>query len=265
MPTTIEILSAFLRDGHAIRNRLRTEYFRLRRQPGFHVGEFLHPFNAEVQAWTQDTARILERGFNSPVPSVSFTTAPVSPVREAETNVQWGNLVAYLDAKLGALVGIIRDADPRSLVPLTDPKGVFLVHGRSDEWNTAVGSYLAGLGFSVIALEDQPNLGKTLIEKFEANAEVGTAVVLFTSDDVGCLKDDLERGGLVPRARQNVLIELGFFFGRLGRDHVCLLKEPGVEIPSDLSGIVYTQIDLRANSDWQGQLIRELTAMGLRA
>ena len=265
MPTTIEILSTFLRDGHALRNRLRTEYFHLRREPGFDVREFLRPFTAELRTWTQGTERILERGFNSPVPSVSYATAPVSPVREAGTNLQWGNLVARLDAQLGALGGIIRDADPRSLVPLTDPKGVFLVHGRSDEWNTAVGSHLEGLGFSVIALEDQPNLGKTLIEKFEANAEVGTAVVLFTSDDVGCLKDDLEGRGLVPRARQNVLIELGFFFGRLGRDHVCLLREPGVEIPSDLSGIVYTKIDLKADSDWQNQLIRELTAMGLRA
>ena len=116
---------------------------------------------------------------------------------------------------------------------------------------------------AVVVLEERPNLGATLIEKFEANAEVGAAVVLFTADDLGCLKTDLETVGLVPRARQNVLIELGFFFGRLGRDRVCLLREPDVEVPSDLSGIVYTEIQLSTDSDWQEQLVRELSAMGL--
>ena len=63
-----------------------------------------------------------------------------------------------------------------------------------------------------------------------------------------------------------VLIELGFFFGRLGRNRVCLLKEPTIEeFPSDLHGIVYTEITLSADSDWREQLVRELTAMGLRA
>ena len=160
---------------------------------------------------------------------------------------------------------IVRDADPRSVVPLRDPKALFLVHGRNEHWNTRVEDYLQRLGLSVIVLEDQPNLGATLIEKFEANAEVGTAIVLFTADDVGCLKDDLQLGGgLKPRARQNVLIELGFFFGRLGRDHVCLLRERDVEIPSDLSGIVYTQIDIDTDTAWTDALRRELNEMGLQ-
>ena len=118
------------------------------------------------------------------------------------TNVEWGELVARLESKLAALVQIVKDADPRSVVPLTDPKAVFLVHGRHDQWNTTVGSFLESLGLSVIVLEEQPNLGATLIEKFEANAEVGTAMVLLTADDVGCFKGELDSVGLAPRARR---------------------------------------------------------------
>ena len=60
------------------------------------------------------------------------------------------------------------------------------------------------------------------------------------------------------RARQNVVLETGYFMGKLGRDRVIMLTDDGVELPSDLSGMVYT----RSKNDWQIELLRELKAMG---
>jgi predicted nucleotide-binding protein len=78
-----------------------------------------------------------------------------------------------------------------------------------------------------------------VIEKVEAHSEVGFAVILLTPDDVGCVKG----GTPAPRARQNVLLELGYFIGGLGRKHVCALKRGEVEIPSDFAGVVAEPFD----------------------
>ena len=63
------------------------------------------------------------------------------------------------------------------------------------------------------------------------------------------------------RARQNVVFELGYFIGRLGRNRVCALYAEGVEIPSDYSGVVYTKLD--ASGAWRLELAKELKAAGL--
>ncbi|MFL4399671.1 TIR domain-containing protein [Citrobacter portucalensis] len=82
------------------------------------------------------------------------------------------------------------------------------------------------------------------------------AVVLLTPDDEGCVKG----GTLEPRARQNVLLELGFFIGHLGRDKVCALKKGAVEIPSDFAGVVWEHMD--DNNGWKQSFSRELEAAG---
>jgi predicted nucleotide-binding protein len=83
-----------------------------------------------------------------------------------------------------------------------------------------------------IVLMEQPNKGLTIIEKFEDSAdEVGFAVVLLTPDDVGGIAAQDSQS---TRARQNVIFELGYFSGKLGRGKVCLLRKGIVEIPSDL-------------------------------
>ena len=84
-------------------------------------------------------------------------------------------------------------------------------------------------------MAEQSNQGSTIIEKFERHAQAGFAVVLLTPDDVGTLQGD--ENNLGPRARQNVIFELGFFIGRLGRERVCALTKGEVEIPSDYTGL----------------------------
>jgi predicted nucleotide-binding protein len=144
-------------------------------------------------------------------------------------------------------------------VPATPSKKVFVVHGHEGEPKQAVARFLESLGFEPVILHEQPNGGRTIIEKFEKNADVGFAVVLLTPDDVGGEK------GLVfsmarPRARQNVVFELGYFIGKLGRSRVCALKLGDVEVPSDFSGVVYVPYD--SNGAWRQALGQELEEAG---
>lgn len=95
-----------------------------------------------------------------------------------------------------------------------------------------------------------------MIEKVEAHGDVGFAVVLLTPDDEGCSKG----GTPESRARQNVLLELGYFMGRLGRDRVCTLKKGQLEIPSDFAGVVWEPMD--SSGGWRLALARELQTAG---
>ncbi len=98
-----------------------------------------------------------------------------------------------------------------------------------------------------------------IIEKFEDYADVGFAVVLLTPDDQGGLAE-AATDQLQPRARQNVIFELGYFIGRLSRARVCPLYVAGVEIPSDYSGVVFVPLDDAGM--WRMQLAKELKAAG---
>jgi predicted nucleotide-binding protein len=130
----------------------------------------------------------------------------------------------------------------------------FLVHGRDHGTMETVARFLERLGLQAVILHEQANRGQTLLEKFEANADVGFAVVLLTPDDSGYPADKpLE---IKPRARQNVVFELGYFFSHLGRKRVCALHTPGIELPSDLDGVAYISLD----KDWKLLLARELKA-----
>jgi len=138
-------------------------------------------------------------------------------------------------------------------------KRVFLVHGHDTGVLGSVEAFLRKLGLDVVILKDEPNKGQTIIEKVESNADVGFAVVLLTGDDEGHQRQ--MRDALVPRARQNVIFELGYFIGRLGRPRVCALYESGVELPSDYSGVTF--IHWSEDESWKFLLLRELKAAGL--
>lgn len=135
---------------------------------------------------------------------------------------------------------------------------VFIVHGHDDATKETVARFIEKLGLRAVVLHEQPNSGKTIIEKFEAHSNVSFAVVLLTPDDIGASSADSEN--LRPRARQNVILELGFFLGKIGRDKVCVLYKEGVEIPSDYQGVLYTVYDSRGA--WRPKLADELKHAG---
>ena len=137
---------------------------------------------------------------------------------------------------------------------------IFVVHGHSDVLRHEVVRVLErATGREVVVLHEQPNQGQTILEKFESHAASSAyAVVLLTGDDHGAAKsDDAQR----PRGRQNVVFELGFFFGKLGRRRVAVLLEPNVEKPSDIDGLVYISVD--PAGAWKYALARDLDAAGI--
>jgi len=136
-------------------------------------------------------------------------------------------------------------------------KNVFIVHGHNNEIKLNVARTIEQLGLVPIILHERPNEGKTVIEKFEMHSDVGFAIVLINDDDLGKSKSELE---LKSRARQNVILELGYFIGKLGRGRVCPLYSIGVELPSDIQGLMYIELD---KSDmWKYKLAKELKSVG---
>ena len=99
---------------------------------------------------------------------------------------------------------------------------IFLVHGHDEATKEKVARFLEKIGLDVIILHEKVNQGMTIIEKFEEYAaQAGFAIVLFTPDDIGFPlgAEDQKQ----PRARQNVVLEMGYFIGRFKRERVCVL------------------------------------------
>jgi predicted nucleotide-binding protein len=144
-------------------------------------------------------------------------------------------------------------------VPARSSSKVFVVHGHDEAAREAMARFLEKIELEAIILHEQPDQGLTIIEKFEAYAsQVGFAVVLLTPDDLG---GPASAPAQAARARQNVIFELGYFVGKLGRGRACLLRKGEVEIPSDLYGVIYTDMD--AAEGWKLKLVKELKAAGL--
>ena len=144
-------------------------------------------------------------------------------------------------------------------------KQVFVVHGHDETLKNETEIFLREIGLDPIVLHRQPDEGQTLIEKLEKYSDVSYAFVLLTSDDLGYpieeeSKPDPERTK-ERRARQNVIFELGYFFGKLGRENVCCLYKPDLALPTDLFGIVYKKVTTNVQSIGL-ELIRELRAAG---
>jgi len=131
---------------------------------------------------------------------------------------------------------------------------VFIVHGHDEESKEKLARFLTQLELEPIILHEQPNEGKTIIEKFETYTNVAYAVVLLTPDDI-CAKTSNPEEKL-HRSRQNVIFELGFFMGKLGRNHVSALHKGDVELPSDYHGVVYIKMD--DSEGWKLLLAREI-------
>jgi predicted nucleotide-binding protein len=137
---------------------------------------------------------------------------------------------------------------------------VFLVHGHDEGTIQEAARWLERFALRVTILREEPNAGRTIIEKFIDFSDVVFAVVLLTGDDRGGpLKTPYDAQRL--RARQNVILELGFFLGKLGRKRVCALYQQDVEIPSDYDGVLFVPID--SSGAWRLALARELKAAGL--
>ena len=114
---------------------------------------------------------------------------------------------------------------------------IFISHGHADLLKYQLKDFIKSrLGREALILSEQPNNGMTIVEKLEAASEkCNKAIILLTKDDE--MADGNKRG------RQNVIHEIGFFQGKYGRKNVILLCEEGVELFTNISGIVYIQFN----------------------
>ena len=149
---------------------------------------------------------------------------------------------------------------------------VFISHGKDLKPLNELKDILVEFGLTPVVLSEQPSGGKTVMEKLEAYSDVGYVFVILTPDDLGGFAELGSKWSRPARLRkflrtahnrprQNVILEFGFFVGKLGRDRVaCLLKKP-VEQPSDMQGIVYLSFEESLNEVKEG-ILNELRAAG---
>jgi len=199
-------------------------------------------FNME---WFYDKLRQANQGSNV----ISFATYP-GPCYSEEAK-DYTNELLFSEGQGGTK----ENSEINSNLTGSD---VFVVHGHDEALRGQVCLLLEKLDLNPIVLHEQADRGRTVIQKFEDHSDVAYAVVLITPDDEGGIAGSQE---LTPRARQNVIFELGFFYGKLGRKNVCAILKKGVEFPSDINGVIYKPAD--PNGAWKLELARELKAAGL--
>ena len=154
----------------------------------------------------------------------------------------------------------------------TPPTSVFLVHGHDDDFLAAVVDYLTDRGVKAVVLKRIGGSSQSLFQKFfDFGSQARFAIVLVSGDDIGAARRQYEADGvgdraLQFRARQNVILELGFFYGLLGWDKVFVLRKhpavpfPNFELPSDLAGVVFDAYD--STGDWRDELGARLADAG---
>jgi predicted nucleotide-binding protein len=115
-------------------------------------------------------------------------------------------------------------------------KNVFIVHGHDDKARLELSKILKeDLNLVPVVLQEEPNISiETIISKFERLAkDCSAAIILFTPDD--------DANGKL-RARQNVILELGYFLGKFSDEdsrRIVIIKTGDIEIPTDISGVIY--------------------------
>lgn len=166
---------------------------------------------------------------------------------------------AYIESMIGILnaylqIDFVEEEGSSKEKKISDK--VFVVHGHNEAVNQEVARTIEKLGLEAVILKEQPSSGQTIIEKFEQYAkDVNFAVILLTADD----KID---GEDKYRARQNVIFEMGYFMGALGRNHVMCLLQEQVEKPGDIDGVVYILID--KSGLWKFSMVKELKVCGYK-
>ena len=153
----------------------------------------------------------------------------------------------------------------------TPPKSVFVVHGHSDTALAELERFLTSIEVEPVVLSRRSESAQSLFQKFMAVASKAKfAVVLFSADDYGSSRRQYDAQGvgdraLQFRARQNVVLELGFFYGHLGWENVFVVSKdsdqvfPNFERPSDLDGVIF---DSMSDTGWQRNLRARLAKAG---
>jgi len=225
----------------------------------------------EYSRWSTYNEELLRRSFSSPRLAEEYSWFMSKGFGRINPSAQQQalDLKQTVEEKISRLQSIL---DRLELIPLCPPQSeqqspvrtslshsrVFIVHGHDEAARESLARFLEKLGIEAVILHEQASSGRTIIEKLEDFSDVSFAAILLTADDVGAVIST--EPSLRPRARQNVVLELGYFIGKLSRKNVCALHKGGVELPSDILGIVYVNFD--EDGAWKLLLARELVASG---
>ncbi|WP_298065322.1 nucleotide-binding protein [uncultured Cetobacterium sp.] len=166
-------------------------------------------------------------------------------------------IIVQTKMKLQNEVTMERNLPELKSISTRTKKKIFLVHGQDNEIKANVARFIEKFGIEAIILHEQVNEGRTIIEKIEKYTDVNYGIILYSACDVGKSKNEID---LKKRARQNVVFEHGYLIGKLGRERVIALNKDAVEVPSDISGIVYIPYDL--NEGWKISVVKELKKSG---
>lgn len=153
------------------------------------------------------------------------------------------------------------DTSENKTLKVTSKKKVFIVHGHDEEMKQAVARAVEKLELEAVILHEKSNEGRSIIQKLEDLSKVSFVIVLLSGDDMAYEKTNKPETAR-PRARQNVVFELGYFIGSLDRKHVMALfrEDKDFEIPTDYSGIIFEPYD--PSGKWKFTLVRELKSCG---
>jgi predicted nucleotide-binding protein len=230
--------------------------------------------STQLTTWRQDVEGVLSQFYGSPslqleqfgdihfFPMMVYTGQPDSAFTRAMAE---GLTLAqgFLRSRIEELKEDLAEPQPFEVTSDAslpkDTKKVFVVHGHDQGGKETVARYLSKLDLEPIILHEQADQGQTIIEKFEHHSDVACAVVILSPDDIASSK-------IAPtikeeRARQNVILEMGFFIGKLGRKRTFALLQYGVTRPSDIDGVLY--IPMNDDSAWRMRLVMELKACGM--
>jgi predicted nucleotide-binding protein len=227
----------------------------------------------EFSLWDDYNLEFLKGSFNNPLneyhhsyENTSFMSGIDDVIRGAnpsDPRYRAKHFPSRLNSKIIELESLLKKADLlhsdvenvviKSQTNFFMNDTVMIIHGHDDDMKRNVQLFINRAGITDIVLHEQLDRGRTIIEKLEEEGSKATyAIALLSPDDV------LPDGTM--RARQNVILEIGYFLGKLGRERVKLLKKGDVEIPSDLQGILFETYD--TSGGWKIKISKELQHFG---
>ncbi|MCH7424184.1 nucleotide-binding protein [Shewanella sp. MM_2022_3] len=225
------------------------------------------------ESWQKSVIKFFTQHLPNEIPYFNEKANPtyfVLPRKNGMTDAGyfWKVKGERMDAYMGNLILDIQNdeydftpinKDVKLLETQSTPKAksnkVFIVHGHDGHVKERTARFIEKLGFEAIILHEQVSKSRTIIEKIEDYSdETDFAIILYTPDDFGVVKTNVN--DLQPRARQNVIFEHGFLMGKLGRENVVPLVEGDIELPNDISGIVYV------SENWEMKIAQEMQEAG---